>query len=75
MEILEMERIVVSSSSVASLGYDGDSQTLEVEFTNGGIYQYMNVPPETNSELMESASKGTFVNQFIKPMFVAVRVG
>lgn len=70
-----MERIPVSSSNVASIGYDGDSQILEVEFLAGGIYQYMNVPAETHIELMESSSKGNYINRVVKIMFVAVRVG
>lgn len=70
-----MDRIPVASSSVASIGYDGDSQTLEVEFVGGGVYQYMNVPPNAYEELMNSSSKGTHINRHIKTMFVAVRVG
>jgi hypothetical protein len=70
-----MERMPVSSSNVASIGYDCDSQTLEVEFLAGGVYQYMNVPAETHTELMESSSKGAYINRFVKTMFVAVRVG
>jgi KTSC domain len=70
-----VERMPVSSTSVASIGYDGDSRVLEVEFLNGRVYQYVNVPPATHAELMESGSKGRFINQFIKPMFAAIRVG
>ena len=33
-----MERIPVESSNLASVGYDSDSLTLEIEFNSGGIY-------------------------------------
>lgn len=39
-----MLRDPVSSSNIASIGYDPGSETLEIEFTNGSIYQYFNVP-------------------------------
>jgi hypothetical protein len=39
-----MNRQNVNSSNLASVGYDETSNTLEVEFNNGGIYQYFNVP-------------------------------
>ena len=40
-----MIRDLVASSNIASIGYDPDSETLEIEFTNGSIYQYFNIPP------------------------------
>jgi len=39
-----MLRMSVSSSNISSVGYDPKTQTLEVEFHNGGVYQYFNVP-------------------------------
>ena len=39
-----MIRDPVISSNIASIGYDAGNETLEVEFTNGSIYQYFNVP-------------------------------
>ena len=39
-----MERQSVSSSNLASVGYDPNSETLEIEFKGGTIYRYFNVP-------------------------------
>lgn len=39
-----MKRIPVSSSNLASVGYDETSQTLEIGFLHGGVYQYFDVP-------------------------------
>ena len=39
-----VERQPVSSSTIASVGYDGSSETLEIEFHKTGLYQYFNVP-------------------------------
>ncbi len=46
-----MERYSVASSNIASIGYDEPSQTLEVEFLNGSIYQYYNVPMNIHDQL------------------------
>ena len=39
-----MDRIQVRSSNIRSIGYDQKTQTLEVEFLKGGVYQYFDVP-------------------------------
>jgi len=61
-----MERTLVNSSSVASIGYDSISSTLEIEYSNGSIYQYFDVPESIHIELMGSASMGKAVNTLIK---------
>ena len=35
-----MDRTPVRSSNIGSIGYNGASSTLEVEFHSGGLYQY-----------------------------------
>ena len=70
-----MDRIPVASSNVASIGYDADAQVLEIEFVNGGVYQYMNVPREAFDELQSAASKGSYVSQNIKNRYPYTRVG
>jgi hypothetical protein len=68
-----MERISVSSTNVASIGYDPDSEILEVEFLNGGVYQYSGVPAAIYEELMNASSKGTYINQVIKKSYFVAR--
>lgn len=61
-----MERIPVSSSNLASVGYDLNSAILEVEFNHGGIYQYSGVPEEVHQGLMGAGSHGSYFDQFVK---------
>jgi hypothetical protein len=61
-----MDRIPVSSSNLASVGYDPATQTLEVEFLNGGIYNYSGVPSSVYSGLMSATSHGTYFDRNIK---------
>ena len=58
-----MEREPVSSSTILSIGYEFGSQTLEVEFKHGGIYQYDNVPETVYQQFMDSTSKGSFITR------------
>jgi hypothetical protein len=55
-----MDRIQVRSSSIASIGYDQKTQTLEVEFINGGAYQYFDVPLAKWVEFVGANSKGKY---------------
>jgi hypothetical protein len=61
-----MNRQPVTSSNIASIGYDVDSQTLEIEFLNGGVYQYFDVPQHVHQELMNASSHGQYLAQNIK---------
>ncbi|MGQ0840730.1 KTSC domain-containing protein [Actinokineospora sp.] len=56
----------MESASIASVGYDGMTGTLEVEFRNGGVYQYIDVPKRLYWRLMSADSLGAFLNLEIK---------
>jgi len=64
-----MNRQAVTSSNIASIGYDADSQTLEIEFLNGGVYQYFDVPQYVHEELMNASSHGQYLAQNIKGVY------
>lgn len=51
-----MDRVPLNSSNLASVGYDASSLTLEVEFKDGGVYQYFDVPPSEYEALMQATS-------------------
>lgn len=61
-----MERTPVSSSNLISVGYEAESQTLEIEFKNGSVYQYHGVPLDEFADFMKASSKGTYFNERIK---------
>jgi hypothetical protein len=61
-----MDRIVVSSSNIMSAGYDLGSETLEIEFQNGAVYQYYNVSAHLYEQFQAAPSKGQFFNAYIK---------
>ena len=72
-QVEAMEREPVTSSTVVSVGYDVNTETLEVEFKNG-VYQYYNVPHTIYEHMMTSASIGKFLNVYIKPAYPYAKV-
>lgn len=69
-----MEREPVTSSNLASVGYNPDSETLEVEFKNASVYEYYNVPQFMHERLMGADSIGTFFNAEIKNSYACSKV-
>lgn len=64
-----MDRHLVASSDIASIGYDAATQTLEIEFHATGVYRYFSVPPEIFETIRTASSPGKFFRQSIKGKF------
>lgn len=64
-----MNRTPVSSSNLRSVGYDPGTNTLEIEFLNGGIYQYSGVPESVYRGLMAAESHGRYFHAHIKDVY------
>lgn len=64
-----MERIPVSSSNIASIGYNPVEFALEIEFLNGRIYQYYDVPEEVFNEMMAAESHGQYFYAYIRLVY------
>jgi hypothetical protein len=63
-----------TSSNVARISYDDSSSTLEIEFLNGSIYQYYDVPQQIWDSFKEASSKGQFIHQYLKGHYRYARV-
>jgi hypothetical protein len=61
-----MEMTRVNSSNVESVGYDEDSSTLQIEFKNGTMYQYFDVPEDVFIGLRDADSVGRYLAARIK---------
>lgn len=64
----------VNSSMAKAIGYDRADQTLQVEFNNGSIYEYVGVEQETWESLQTADSTGKFYNSQIKGKYQCDRV-
>lgn len=64
-----LNRVFVSSPTIASIGYDESSSTLEIEFSNNFVYQYFEVPVHIFESLMLADSHGLYFAQNIKGFY------
>ena len=67
-------RVPVESSALASVGYSRHLQVLEVEFRNGSVYRYVDVPETVFHELMDAPSKAGYYNSNIRGRYRAFHV-
>ena len=73
-----MNRISVSSERITQVGYHEDSDThgtLELKFSNGGVYQFFNIPIKLHEEFMLADSKESYYQANIEEHFPCLRVG
>lgn len=64
-----MQRIAIASSVLNGIGYDATTQRLELQFHDGGTYEYSNVPAHIYSALLMAESKGAYFNSAIRGKF------
>jgi len=64
----------VHSNALATVGYSRRLHALEVEFVNGAIYRYSNVPPEIYRDLLGAPSKAQFYDANVRGHFPSVHV-
>ena len=69
-----MERQPVESSSLRSVGYDAQRRELEIEFHDGTVYLYGNVPEDVCAALLQAESKGGYFNAEIREQYVYHKV-
>lgn len=66
-----MELIKVDSSMIYAVGYDEQTQVLEVVFKRTGVYRYRDVPKDVYDQLMASSSKGSFMRELVIDVYPA----
>lgn len=61
-----MKMYDTTSSLIARYGYDTATSTMQLDFHNGGLYRYHEVPLAVFTEFLRARSKGKFFLQNIK---------
>ena len=69
-----MQRKRVNSSKLRSVGYDEATKTLEVEMSNGQVFQYSGVYPEVHRQFMAAPNPTAFFDDKIAEEYSARRV-
>lgn len=74
-EARTIDRLLVDSSNIKSLGYDENRQILSVEFlASGAIFHYRGVPVGVFEAFGAAASRGAFFAKEIRGKFSAERM-
>lgn len=69
-----IRRTQVDSSAITSVGYSKRQHALEIEFRNGAIYRYLDVPPKIYRDLVAAPSKASYYDANIRHHFQSVHV-
>lgn len=69
-----MNRTSVSSSQIKSVGYDAAHARLEIQFSDGDVYQYDNVPISVYEALIDAESVGKTFYAMVKGKFSSRKV-
>jgi hypothetical protein len=69
-----MERKRVNSSRLRSVGYDEKNQLLEVELSNGQVWQYTKVSPEVHRRFMAAPNPTSYFDDKIAEEYSSQRV-
>jgi lysyl-tRNA synthetase class 2 len=62
-------RVVVESTTLATVEYDEARELLQLEFWSRAVYLYFSVPPAVCQALLSAPSKGRYFNQTIRGRF------
>lgn len=69
-----MDRVPIVSSNIKEAGFDTNSNTLEVLFADGRLYQYFDVPETIYQGLLSAPSAGLYFHQSIRGSFRFARL-
>ena len=64
----------VQSTAIAKVGYSKRHHILEIEFVNGAIYRYFDIPLSVHRDLMSAESKTRFYDSKIRKHYRSVLV-
>jgi len=59
----------VTSSVIASVGYDSAARTMDVEFRTGRLYRFFGITPDDHNALISAESIGRHFNAKIRNRF------
>ena len=72
--ISHIRRQPIGSTAVAAIGYSKRLHALEIEFRNGAIYRYLDVPNDAYRQLLSAESKARYYDQNIRGRYRSVHV-
>ena len=69
MTLTQAGPVAVESSLLARAAYEARESFLQLEFRDGAIYRYFDVPADVYDDLLAADSKGSYFNKQIRARF------
>jgi len=69
MTLQQIVPVAVNSTRLRSVSYDIALSILDLEFRDGALYRYFDVPETIYTGLIAAESKGSYFNRSIRPCF------
>ena len=69
MTLAEAPSIPLQSSLLSNVAYASSESILQLEFRDGAVYQFFDVPKEIYNRLLAAESKGNYFNRHIRAHF------
>ena len=66
--------VIEDSAVIAQVGYSRTSNELYVEFKNGSVYTYIEVPESVYIEFLNADSRGNYLNTEIVPEYFSFKL-
>lgn len=64
-----MYMVSVSSSRLESVGYDERLKLLHIQFVDGSLYEYYDVPKSVYIDLINASSAGKYFHKYVKGVY------
>ena len=72
--VSHIHREPIPSTALTAAGYSKRLHAMEIEFYNGAIYRYLDVPPNVYREFMSAKSKAQYYDWNIKGHYRSLRL-
>lgn len=72
--VSHIRREPIDSTAIATVGYSKRLHALEIEFVNGAIYRYLEVPRTVYGKLVAADSKARFYDKNIRGRYRSIHV-
>ncbi|MGH8599832.1 MAG: KTSC domain-containing protein [Burkholderiales bacterium] len=69
-----MERKRLSAGRIRAVGYDSRARVLELEFSDGSVYQYTGVSDEVHRRLVSASAAASYFRDNIEEEYPTKRV-
>jgi hypothetical protein len=71
---IDILMLPIDSSNIKYAGYNKEFKQLRIQFTNGGIFQYKDIPDDIYNELKNAESYGSYFSKNIRNVFKCVKI-